>query len=70
MQLTHPGMILPARLIRFALPALLALLVALVLVALATGDVPLSAGRLLAGLRREDAVAATIVWQMRLPRIL
>jgi len=70
MQIVHSGMILPARLVRFALPALVALLVALVFAALATGDMPLSAGRLLAGLRHEDAIAATIVWQMRLPRIL
>jgi iron complex transport system permease protein len=70
MRIFHSGKILPARSIRFALPALIILLGALVLAALATGDMPLSAGRLLAGLRREDAIAATIVWQMRLPRIL
>ena len=63
-------MILPARLIRFVLPALLVILAALVLAALATGDMPLSPARVWAGLRREDSMAATIVWQMRLPRIL
>src|ERR1017187_6125197 len=67
---THTGMILPARWIRFVLPALLVLLGVFTLVALSTGDVPLSPARVWAGLRRGDAMAATIVWQMRLPRIL
>ena len=70
MHAVHSGMILPARLIRFVLPALLVILAALVLAALATGDMPLSPARVWAGLRREDSMAATIVWQMRLPRIL
>ncbi len=70
MRAFHSGMILPARLIRFVLPALLVILAGLVLVALATGDMPLSAARVWAGLRHGDSVAATIVWQMRMPRIL
>jgi iron complex transport system permease protein len=63
-------MILPTRLIRFVLPALLVILAGLVLIALATGDMPLSPARVWAGLRHGDAVAATIVWQMRMPRVL
>ena len=45
-------------------------LVALAALSLAAGDVPLSAGQLWAGLLRQDEFAATILWQIRLPRLL
>jgi iron complex transport system permease protein len=50
------------------LPAAAALLVACFLVALAAGDLWLSPGRLWDGLLGRDELAATIVWQLRLPR--
>lgn len=58
--------LLPAR---AALPLLLLVLVGLALVSLAVGDVRLGPGRLVAGLLGRDEFAATILWQIRLPRL-
>lgn len=54
---------------RFALPVALVLLVALVMTALAVGDLPMSPARIWAGLLHRDELAATILWNMRLPRV-
>jgi iron complex transport system permease protein len=55
---------------RIALPLALFLLVALALLSLGMGDMPLSPERLFAGLMHRDELAATIIWRMRLPRML
>jgi iron complex transport system permease protein len=59
-----------ARIAELALPALALLLALLAMAALGCGDMHLSPARLWAGLRREDPIAATILWQIRLPRVL
>jgi iron complex transport system permease protein len=51
-------------------PPALALLAGLALLSLAVGDVRLSPAQLVAGLLRQDEFAATILWQIRLPRLL
>ena len=61
---------LPASAVRLALPGALLLLAALALVSLAIGDMPLSLPRLFAGLFHRDELAATVLWQIRLPRLL
>jgi len=58
------------RISKFALPGLLTALFLLTLLALGYGDMHLSPARVWAGLRHEDPVAATVIWQIRLPRIL
>ncbi len=58
--------LLPAR---TALPLLLLVLVGLAFVSLAVGDVRLGPARLLDGLLGRDEFAATILWQIRLPRL-
>ncbi len=58
-----------ARLSRAALPLVLAALVALIVTSLAVGDLPLGPARIWAGLWHEDELAATILWQVRLPRV-
>ena len=50
--------------------ALLAALFVLVLLALGYGDMHLSPARVWAGLRNEDPLAATVIWQIRLPRVI
>jgi len=55
---------------RIALPVCILVLLALMLVSLVVGDMPLSLGQVWAGLNRTDELAATILWQMRLPRLL
>jgi len=62
-------MILSARLIRLALPFTLLVLGVLAVVALGAGDMPLSPVRVWAGLWHRDPLAATVIWQMRLPRV-
>jgi iron complex transport system permease protein len=62
-------MILSARLARLALPFTLLVLGVLVVVALGAGDMPLSPARVWAGLWHRDELAATVLWQMRLPRV-
>ncbi|MFI5356847.1 MAG: FecCD family ABC transporter permease, partial [Opitutales bacterium] len=63
-------MILSARWSRWSLPGLLVVLVLLALAGLTSGDMHLSLGRVWAGLRGTDALASTIVWQIRLPRLI
>ena len=54
---------------RLALPVVLTALVVLVVTSLAVGDLWLPPGRIWAGLWREDDLAATILWQIRMPRL-
>jgi len=54
---------------RFALPGACVVLAACVVAALAVGDLWLSPAQIWAGLWREDELAATILWQIRLPRL-
>ena len=63
-------MILSARMVRWALPVLLGLLAVLAVACLMSGDLHLSAGRVWAGLCRSDELAATIVWRIRMPRLI
>jgi len=58
------------RISRAALPALSILLVVLVAAALGSGDMHLSPFQVWEGLLRRDPLDATIVWQIRLPRVL
>ncbi len=60
----------PPRFARAVLPAVLLLLAALMLLALCVGDVPLSPAEIWAGLWRHDPHAATIIWNLRVPRLL
>jgi iron complex transport system permease protein len=63
-------MIRTRRFAPMALPALLVLLVLLAAASLGSGDMRLSPSQVWAGLLRENPLAATIVWQIRLPRVL
>jgi iron complex transport system permease protein len=60
---------MPARITRLALPLTLALLGLVALGSLVLGDMPLSPSRIWAGLTHRDELAATILWQIRLPRL-
>ena len=55
---------------RVVLPLILLLLGALMLASLAVGDVPLSPARIWAGLCHRDELAATVLWNIRVPRLL
>lgn len=55
---------------RIALPFALVLLVVLALASLATGDLHLGPGRIWAGLTHTDSLASTVLWKIRLPRLL
>ncbi len=55
---------------RLAWPVAVGMLFALVTISLAVGDLPLSPSQVWAGLWRTDEVAATILWQIRVPRML
>jgi len=55
---------------RFALPGALALLLVLMITALGVGDMPLGPARIWGGLMGTDQLAATIVWQIRMPRMI
>jgi iron complex transport system permease protein len=55
---------------QLALPGALFLLVGLAAASLGVGDLPLNPARLWAGLRHQDELAATIIFQIRLPRLL
>ncbi|RKX33597.1 MAG: iron ABC transporter permease [Verrucomicrobia bacterium] len=55
---------------RYALPGAIALLLFLMITALGVGDMPLSPARIWAGLMRTDELAAAIVWQIRMPRLI
>ncbi len=54
----------------WAWPGLTAALCLLVFVSLAWGELSLDATRLWAGLRGTDELAATVLWQLRLPRVI
>jgi iron complex transport system permease protein len=54
---------------RIALPVALLLLAALMVVSLGVGDLRLGPARIWAGLCHHDELAATILWQIRLPRL-
>lgn len=55
---------------RYALPGAITLLLVLMVVALGVGDMPLSPARIWAGLIRTDELAAAIIWQIRMPRLI
>jgi len=63
-------MILPSRVARLALPLALLLLAALALAALGVGDMRLGFSEIWAGLTRTNETYATVVWQIRIPRVL
>jgi iron complex transport system permease protein len=54
---------------RHALAITLVALGVLVMVSLAVGDLWLGPSAIWAGLRHQDALAATVIWQVRLPRL-
>lgn len=62
--------VVPSRFVRFAFPFALLLLGVLMIAALGVGELPLSPARIWAGLCRHDELASTILWQIRLPRLL
>jgi len=55
---------------RIALPVALLLLGLLVVASLAIGDLHLGPTRIFAGLLHQDELAATVLWNIRLPRLL
>ena len=55
---------------RAALPIALLLLAGLMVAALGVGDLRLGPARIWAGLWHHDELAATVLWQIRLPRLL
>ncbi|MDD2762637.1 MAG: iron ABC transporter permease [Opitutaceae bacterium] len=63
-------MILSPRLARLALPILLVLLVVVTVAALGSGDMALSPARVWEGLWHQNPLAATIVWKIRMPRVI
>ncbi len=54
---------------RIALPFVWAALVVMIVVSLGVGDLWLSPARIWAGIMHEDELAATVLWQVRLPRV-
>jgi len=54
---------------RLVLPLGILLVGLLFIVSLGVGDMPLGPGQIVRGLLRKDPLAATVVWQMRLPRV-
>lgn len=60
----------PPWITRIAMPCALLLLAALAVASLAIGDLRLSPARIWAGLWHHDELAATILYQIRLPRLL
>ncbi len=61
---------IPARMQRWAMPLTIALLVVLVIVSLGTGDLKLNPLRVWHGLWRQDDLAALVIWNIRLPRVV
>jgi iron complex transport system permease protein len=59
----------PPWVLRIAMPVALLLLGALALASLAVGDLRLSLPQIWQGLLHEDELAATVLWQIRLPRL-
>lgn len=60
----------PLTVSRITWPLTLLLLVVLATASLGMGDLPLSPARIWQGLWHHDSVAATVLWQIRLPRLL
>lgn len=54
----------------WALPAAVAALALLAVASLSVGDLHLPVSQVWAGLRRTDPWAATVIWQLRMPRLL
>lgn len=54
----------------WVLPALGLVLLALSFVSLTSGELKLGAAQLWAGLRGQDELASTVIWQLRLPRLI
>ncbi|MBW7895299.1 MAG: iron ABC transporter permease, partial [Opitutaceae bacterium] len=52
------------------MPALVLVLLALSFVSLTSGELKLGAAQLWAGLRGQDELASTVIWQLRLPRLI
>jgi iron complex transport system permease protein len=63
-------MTLPVRCVRFALPGAILLLAVFAMISLGAGDVRLGPARIWAGLLHRDALAATVLWEIRLPRVI
>ncbi|HLP01737.1 MAG TPA: iron ABC transporter permease [Opitutaceae bacterium] len=61
---------IPGRFLRWVFPFSLLLLAGLAVASLAVGDMVLSPARIWHGLLRHDEIAATILWQIRLPRLI
>ncbi len=61
---------IPARYARWGLPVLGLLLFGLAVVSLGAGDMALPPAAIWRGLLRQDELAATVLWQIRLPRLL
>ncbi|MEZ5275835.1 MAG: iron ABC transporter permease [Opitutaceae bacterium] len=55
---------------RWALPGAIVVLLVLMVVALGVGDMPLGLRRIREGLLFRDDLAATIIWQIRMPRLI
>ncbi len=62
--------LLPAAWFRWLLPISVALLGVLIVLALGSGDLALTPSQVVAGLFKQDELASTVVWQIRLPRVL
>lgn len=60
----------PTRRVALTWPVLAVVLAGLALVSLGVGEVRLGPARIWAGLTRTDELAATVLWQIRLPRLL
>jgi iron complex transport system permease protein len=54
----------------WVLPALVLVLLGLAFVSLTWGELQLNGAQLWAGLRGQDELAATVIWQLRLPRLI
>ena len=55
---------------RWALPGAILTLLLLMVIALGVGDMPLNLGRIRDGLLFRDDLAATVIWQIRMPRLI
>ena len=55
---------------RWALPGAILTLLLLMVIALGVGDMPLNLGRIRDGLLFRDDLAATVIWQIRIPRLI
>lgn len=55
---------------RWVFPGALLLLAVLAVASLGVGDMPLTPARIWAGLLRQEELAALVIWQIRLPRLI